>query len=201
MNKKIDSIQLLRAISVVLVMYNHSLLFCKDYNLGNSSQYTFFYLRHWTAIGLDLFFIISGLIMSIVSQSYVSKPNGWLTFLLKRLVRILPLYWLLTLAFVIEKQLLHHPVTSGELYKTLLFFPIGAAKEVIFPVIGQGWSLSYELYFYLLIVVFLFFKTKQIYRNMIILLINAGIVGYFTLPADAAGVCIRRKYWRCLPLC
>jgi exopolysaccharide production protein ExoZ len=61
---KINSIQYLRAIAAILVVYAHSLNFMGG---GDSSQSKFFFLKHFGAIGVDLFFVISGFIITYVS--------------------------------------------------------------------------------------------------------------------------------------
>jgi len=185
MNNKINSIQILRAVAVILVIYNHSIIICTDNNYNFSFQRNFLYLRHWTSIGLDLFFVISGLIMAIVTRSYIKKPSGWYNFLLKRVVRIVPLYWLYSLVVYFERSMIKHAITPGEIIKTLLFFPLLAAKNTLLPIIGQGWSLSYEMYFYLLIVIFLMLKKKKnIFRNLLVAMVVLAVVGYFINPAD-----------------
>jgi exopolysaccharide production protein ExoZ len=187
MNNKINSIQLLRAVAVILVIYNHSIIICTDNNYNFSFQRNFLYLRHWTSIGLDLFFVISGLIMAIVTRSYIKKPSGWYNFLLKRVLRIVPLYWLYSFVVYAERNLLNHPVSPGEIVKTLLFFPLLVAKNTIYPIIGQGWSLTYEMYFYFLIVVFLLLKNKKnLFRNLLIAMTALAIAGYLINPADLA---------------
>lgn len=178
MNKKIDSIQLLRAVAVILVIYNHSFIISGGNNFTDSIQSHFFHIRHWTSIGLDLFFVVSGVIMTIVTKSYLKKPHGWLDFLLKRIVRIVPLYWLLSAFVYVERYAVHHPVTHDELAKTILFFPVFAARNALLPIIGQGWSLTFEIYFYLIIVIALAFKPRKVFRPLIITLVVLGICGY-----------------------
>jgi exopolysaccharide production protein ExoZ len=48
------------------------------------------------AAGVDIFFIISGFVMVISSRRLVDQAGAWLIFLRHRVVRIVPLYWLLT---------------------------------------------------------------------------------------------------------
>jgi len=179
MVKKIDSIQLLRAIAVISVIYNHSFIIARGNNFSDSLQSHFFNLRHWTSIGLDLFFVVSGVIMTIVTKSYLKKQNGWFEFLLKRMVRILPLYWLLSVVVYFERYAIKHPVGHDEIAKTILFFPIFAARNALLPIIGQGWSLTFEIYFYLIIVIALVFKPKQIFRPLIATLIILATIGCF----------------------
>jgi exopolysaccharide production protein ExoZ len=183
MNNKINSIQMLRAVAVILVIYNHSMIISGD-NKFPSVQQSFLYIQHWTSIGLDLFFVISGLIMAIVTRSYTKKPSGWFNFFLKRVVRIIPLYWLYSAVVYFERYLIKHAVAPGEIIKTLLFFPVFAAKNAIYPIIGQGWSLTYEMYFYILIVIFLLLKSKHIFITLLSTMVIFAVAGYVINPAD-----------------
>ena len=73
--------------------------------------------------GVDIFFVISGFIMSVTSRD--SRPGE---FAARRLIRIVPLYWLLTItlaaAVLIRPQFFRTTVMSGTyLIKSLLFIP------------------------------------------------------------------------------
>jgi len=56
--------------------------------------------------GVDIFFIISGFVMVISSRRLVDRPGAWLIFLRHRVVRIVPLYWLLTTAKIVAVMVL-----------------------------------------------------------------------------------------------
>jgi exopolysaccharide production protein ExoZ len=53
------------------------------------------------AAGVDIFFISSGFVMVISSRRLADRRGGWLVFLRHRVVRIVPLYWLLTTAKIL----------------------------------------------------------------------------------------------------
>jgi exopolysaccharide production protein ExoZ len=61
------------------------------------------------------------------------------------LIRIVPLYWAAT---VIAAALV--PPDGMRLAASLLFVPQRAPGGAIFPVLVQGWTLQYEMFFYLL---------------------------------------------------
>ena len=52
-------------------------------------------------VGVDVFFVISGFIMVHASARLFGKPGARAEFLRRRLVRIAPLYWLVTTAFLL----------------------------------------------------------------------------------------------------
>lgn len=108
------------------------------------------------AVGVPLFFIISGFIMFITTRNLSSNWRDITAFIGKRIWRIAPLYYLATLAYLVvysnfTRFVIEHP---NWLLPTLLFYPsygslIGPAYG--FPALAVGWSLNYEVYFYLLI--------------------------------------------------
>jgi len=106
------------------------------------------------AAGVDIFFVISGFVMVISSPRLVDRPSAWVIFLQHRVVRIVPLYWLLT-TFKILAVL----VLGGVVLRTTLDFNFVAGSYLFLPVIDSaghfrpvlpiGWTLTYEFLFYL----------------------------------------------------
>lgn len=105
----------------------------------------------WGKSGVDLFFVISGFVI-MLSQS--RKPRPAMVFLRERAWRILPLYWLMTGVFVLLMLALpkltegRPPLTLEHLGKSLAMVSWLAGRE--FPVVFVGWSLEYEMMFYIL---------------------------------------------------
>jgi peptidoglycan/LPS O-acetylase OafA/YrhL len=102
------------------------------------------------AFGVDVFFVLSGCIMAMLMASQPTPGD----FLRRRLIRIVPLYALMTsVAFTVS---LTAPSlrSSGNLpsivdyFKSLLFIPSQTISGTIVPVLGPGWSLNYEMMFY-----------------------------------------------------
>ena len=100
--------------------------------------------------GVDIFFVISGFIMSVVA------PREGHAFLRRRLIRIVPLYWLTTLgvfAIAVVKPQWLNSTTAGldYLVKSLLFVPYVKENGHWGPLNLNGWTLEYEMLFYLVI--------------------------------------------------
>lgn len=176
---KIESIQLLRAVAVLLVVYAHAF----DIVDKKPLQAGFYYLENWGAIGLDLFFVISGFIMTIVTPRYIIS-HDWKDFTVKRIIRIIPLYWILSFSFSALLFLKGTPNTISEILKTVLFFPF-FDTEFTAPIVHVGWSLSLEIYFYLLISLFLVKASSRIYTYLIITLVGLSIIGVVVNPENA----------------
>jgi exopolysaccharide production protein ExoZ len=110
--------------------------------------------------GVDIFFVLSGYVMW---TSTADRHSGVLEFLRRRLVRIVPLYWIVTLAAATVALIIPHLLNSTrfEIQHVLasLFFvpwrnpvvpyePGGDLTEVLKPIITPGWTLNFEMFFY-----------------------------------------------------
>jgi peptidoglycan/LPS O-acetylase OafA/YrhL len=151
MNKKIESVQMMRGIAALSVVFFHFEIFSKG------------------GFGVDLFFCISGFIMMLVTEKNTDD------FLKKRALRIIPLYYLLTLGVFtmnfIAPQLFVRTETDFASLLRSLFFISGIKAE---PIVGVGWTLCYEMLFYLLF--FVAFKISHKNRHWITFAFLAIIV-------------------------
>jgi exopolysaccharide production protein ExoZ len=95
------------------------------------------------ASGVHIFFVISGFVMVYTSLRSRLTPRS---FLNRRLIRIYPIYLLVGATYLVVHQLLGSPyhLTATELAGAALLLP-GYSPLVI----GPGWTLSFEMYFYL----------------------------------------------------
>jgi exopolysaccharide production protein ExoZ len=114
----------------------------------------------WT--GVDLFFVISGLIIVYTTSQ---KPTPALTFFSHRIARIVPIYWLLTIvvfaiALVAPNLFQGTHATPGQLAKSLLFIPDQRADGRVEPLLFVGWTLNFEMFFYLVFTVGLTFRRR-----------------------------------------
>jgi exopolysaccharide production protein ExoZ len=135
---KLLNVQVLRAYGALAVAFYHT-GFSMGIGLGLPIG----------SFGVSIFFVISGFIMAMICEK---NPQE---FLSRRIARIVPLYWLLTgLVFLIGNfrpaLLGATTVDSISLLKSLFFVPY-LTHGTYFPILFLGWSLNYEMYFYLLI--------------------------------------------------
>jgi exopolysaccharide production protein ExoZ len=104
------------------------------------------------AAGVDVFFVISGFIMWVVTSG---RPVSPAEFLQRRVERIVPLYWgltLLTAAAAIAVPALFPAMqpSAGHVLKSLFFVPHADPTGLIAPLVVPGWTLNYEMFFYIL---------------------------------------------------
>lgn len=175
---KINSVQLLRAIAIMLVVYAHSIDAAINAGLS-STQASFYYLENWGAIGVDLFFVISGFIMTVILPLYM-HANGWKTFFRKRLLRILPLYYLISAYLIFRTALDGHALDVSDVLISFFILPVFDTTTFSIPYIAVGWSLAYELYFYIIIAFLLAFAHNKIFRYILFLIPTISLIGFLT---------------------
>jgi exopolysaccharide production protein ExoZ len=142
--------------------------------------------------GVDVFFVISGFVMIYVTAArFGSARESW-RFLIKRLIRIAPVYWFYTTAMaaivVSAPALLRHSgLTVPYVIASYLFYPFARpGGGEISPLLDLGWTLNYEMYFYVLFAVAMLF-TRRVGLTLLTLLFVAMVVaGPFVNPSWAA---------------
>ncbi|MBV8687101.1 MAG: acyltransferase [Alphaproteobacteria bacterium] len=108
------------------------------------------------AFGVQLFFVISGFLMVAITDSG-TRP---LAFLRDRIARVVPLYWIATAAALALGALLSAPRPGAAgIAASFLFLPWGdgGGGGHYFPALKVGWTLNYEMLFYLLFAALLAF--------------------------------------------
>ena len=117
--------------------------------------------------------------MTRVAGNYILRKQDWQDFALRRVVRIAPLYWLVTIAYV--PMLLRNQMLSWQsITKTIIFLPIFDGLEFIKPLIYVGWTLSFEIYFYLTIALWMRLSTKNVLFKTALFLVSLSLIGSIT---------------------
>lgn len=177
--RKIHAVQGLRAIAVLLVVWTHSIVAASYHSVPRQAR--FFHLKSFGACGLDLFFVISGVIVSLVASRAASeRRDAAARFLLRRCTRIFPLYWILTLVVILEAEFGRYRIQWHRVpwLPTLLLLP-GGHYPVPPLILSLGWSLLFEIYFYLVLSAWMKFTPRDPVRNASLFLI--GMVGLGTI--------------------
>ena len=167
---KIDIVQGLRALAVLLVVWTHCIVAAAYH--ANPKQGTFFHLKSFGACGLDIFFVISGFIVSLVAtRAAAGNHPSSRTFLSRRFTRIFPLYWILTGVIILEAQLGRYPIRWHQVpWLPTLFLLPGWQYPVPPLILSLGWSLLFEIYFYLVLAVWMRVSPRHLVRNATVFL-------------------------------
>lgn len=175
--RRLIHLQALRAIAASLVIVDHSLDALATRHLVSAGVQQFGYFCGW--LGVATFLAISGLIMIRTSEHRFGQAGAPATFALQRIVRIVPLYWIATLVYVLLKTLRGSTYDAGEILRSLLFIPYASPDSVVMrPVVGQGWTLNLEMFFYAIFALCLFLP-KRLGKGALVLslplLVIAGL--------------------------
>jgi exopolysaccharide production protein ExoZ len=150
---KLGNVQALRAIAVMMVFAVHvgNPFGFEPRYLGGAS------LLGWVNLpgqaGVDLFFVISGLIMTVTTWNAASGLPAARKFMSRRVRRIYPIYWVVSLLvlaiYLVSPTLVNsHSTHTPELLQSFTLLP-----QPGLPLLAVGWTLTYEMYFYLIFAV------------------------------------------------
>lgn len=158
-------VQAIRFIAAMLVVFTHATGMVNQRILHMEGDH------FWVPgmAGVDLFFVVSGFVMAVSSRSLIGRASAWKTFIIRRIIRIVPLYWIATtlkvvLVLALPALALNTPISTWSVIATYLFIPtFDNAGNFIFPVLKVGWSLNYEMLFYVLFALALFLRQPAVW--------------------------------------
>ncbi|WP_343082334.1 acyltransferase [Ostreiculturibacter nitratireducens] len=155
----IPNIQVLRAFAAIIVVIFHAV--DEQARVGGSSgQLSFFH--PWGASGVDIFFVISGFIMAFVQDN---APRSPFRFFEARIVRIFPMYFIVTVVwacatyFALRWELADTDISISYIILSLAFLSQALGYE--HPFIVPGWTLEFEMLFYAIFALSLFFRRPK----------------------------------------
>ena len=173
---ELRTIQAARAIAANLIVFSHLFFVEAKYTACNIlPAFTLYGIA-----GVDLFFVVSGFIMVAVA----GRDRGAIEFLWRRATRIYPTYWLVSLAVLaialIAPTLVNASIKAPiSLWRSFLLIP-----DRTFPLLAVGWTLVYEMYFYLAFAIFLALRISTfaglVAWGVLILVVNAAIPDQIT---------------------
>jgi peptidoglycan/LPS O-acetylase OafA/YrhL len=184
------SIQILRAVAALAVLTHHV---CNEKvaHVGGAAAP----LNNLIVgvAGVDLFFVISGFVMVYASESLFAQRGAPRIFFLRRLARIVPLYWAVTAAIVGYLLVVHGIAvlmslhSPGSLVASFLFYPYPRPDGLAVPVHALGWTLNYEMFFYVLFAVAILLPRRAAVMAVAALFVTLVVIGrLFALPLPFA---------------
>lgn len=180
--QRLHAMQALRAYAAAMVVFVHaistyiskvdsSVLVVLPYGLGE--------------LGVKLFFCISGFIIYNSTKNMNQSFASTTLFLQRRFIRVVPLYWLATTVYAIKLSLQGMPPSAQNFLYSLFFIPYISENDLMRPVLGVGWSLNYEMFFYSLFGLALFLQARwRILFLSLTLLFLVGLRNYDLITLD-----------------
>lgn len=152
----IYNLQILRAFAAINVVIFHIISTSTFYGY---EPYYLSLFRGWGANGVDIFFVLSGFVML---HSQLQKRRSPWNFFKFRVIRIAPIYWFVTLIallayLLIPSSTFNSSVPSISHILESLFFVSGAISGKD-PIVVVGWTLEWEMLFYLVFAASLIFN-------------------------------------------
>ncbi|WFT81520.1 acyltransferase [Methylobacterium sp. CB376] len=182
-NKKLVSIQYLRACAALAVIVYHNF------------QGRLYGVAHYGQYGVDLFFVISGFLMMYLTEKETVTPSR---FAADRLARIVPTYWVATSAWflltVYDDTFVYNPDASlSHFVLSLLFIANPSESGRVYPTLYLGWILNYEMFFYTIFALILAISRTFRFEILAVVLVslvvtgltwstNAGVSQFYTNP-------------------
>lgn len=181
------SIQYARALAATLVVVGHALSIMPGTTITDAENFG--------GIGVDIFFVVSGFVMWVTTENnQLSTPAFWL----RRIKRIVPLYWVFTSVIVAVGlaapwALNSTKVTIEATIKSYLFIPHYYSNDRmgshVAPLLGPGWTLNYEMFFYAIFGVLLIVPLARIRLLLITLILSALVlIGSFITDKGPFGI-------------
>jgi len=142
---RIDSLQILRAVAVLLVAWLHAgqlLALLSGRDLPDLGVY-----------GIDVFFTISGFIMGTIlfRTKHKTRLSAAAHFLKRRVVRIFPVYWVFAAVGALEIVLVRHSRLTAEYIAPLFLLPALHYKTDLVLLMPFSWTLIFEMAFYYIV--------------------------------------------------
>ncbi len=177
-------IQVLRGLAALLVVADHATALWSERIDPASGPPAF----TRGAEGVDIFFLISGFVMAVSTHTLAQQPDAAAEFLKRRLIRILPLYWLVTLIklvtnFADPELAIHRLPSLWNIVASIFLIPSHLPDGRIGVVIVVGWTLSLELLFYLSFALALKLRRPPL-SVLVPTLGTIGLIGCFLHPGS-----------------
>jgi exopolysaccharide production protein ExoZ len=169
---QIDSLQVLRAVAVFLVAWFHVGLMLSPQTPPLLQE-----VPSFGTFGIDIFFVISGFILSVVllRSRQQNGPRAAFHFLKRRLVRIFPIYWIFALLTYLRLWRSHKSLPEFHLYMAFLL-PSHTYPDIL-SLVDFSWTLTFEVFFYLVLAAILLVTVRKAPHLAVALLVVVTLAG------------------------
>jgi peptidoglycan/LPS O-acetylase OafA/YrhL len=177
--KRFKGLQGLRFLAAVSVVAHHSMFYAHE-RLDSGFPV-------WGIGAVELFFAISGFVAVVSSRSVRERADGWKYYVVRRGIRILPIYWMATTVklftlFALPAAVLHAELNWGNIGLSYLLLPSENVDGSIAPLLGVAWTLLYEAFFTIVFMLALILPVNPFWFSGIVLSLFA--LGSLFRPED-----------------
>jgi peptidoglycan/LPS O-acetylase OafA/YrhL len=184
--RKLDSLQFGRAMSVLSVLVYHITGLSVEY------QHGCFYGGWIQALraGVDVFFVISGVVMVVTTYSKLEQPGTGKRFIIHRISRIYPPYLFLTAILTVYWLARPNATINSRSGGVDLFTSYTLWPSQHLPLVQVGWSLSYEMMFYLAFFCIIVCVTRTWFPGALLVWSLAVLAGCAAIALNPSGALI-----------
>ncbi|RIY02473.1 acyltransferase [Aureimonas flava] len=188
------NVQILRLVAALLVVFTHAHFDVSNIAARRGTGFASAGLLDW-GLGVDIFFVISGFIMYYTMRDRFGEPGVARDFLRRRAIRVVPLYWIVTTLMLASTLAVGSAVNNpshdpAHILASYLFLPWPRADGLIFPVLSLGWTLNYEMLFYLV-----FALALGLGRRAGLLLVGAAFAALWAAAAAVPAEVWWLRFW------
>ena len=169
------NLELLRFVAAAWVVAAHT----TGTLLGLGVTVPFYELFSRGGAGVDLFFVISGF---VIAQGNLLQQRDFGSFALQRLIRIVPAYWMVNVFLALAlfasttagiENTSFEDFSTGWFISSLFFVSLPLGFE--FPFVYLGWTLEYEILFYLLFAISILIVRNSTQRIWVTIALVLGL--------------------------
>ncbi|MEZ5726965.1 MAG: acyltransferase [Burkholderiaceae bacterium] len=190
-DQRLESIQVLRGIAALLVVFCHQIYVGHDHLPPNGWLYWLFEsATPIGAFGVDLFFVISGFVMLFsVEKLHGASSAG--QFLVGRALRILPIYYLVAGTLFLRGLQAGTDFGAVGFVNSFLLLPLTDQDAYNWPVLIVGWTLVFEFIFYLVVAAVVVADVRQRAATIVGITIALPLLGLSLGLEHASAVIVR----------
>lgn len=156
------NIQALRAMAAMLVVLHHAF---PHYMAMGGSFAALIAVGKLGFSGVDIFFVISGFVVALTTTDKPRGRDSAINFFKNRIARIYLGYWpFLALTLIFAGIYGSGPLQDSRILKSILLLEPKGSDNVL----SVAWSLTYELYFYILFISLFWCPAKKLASYMLI---------------------------------
>jgi exopolysaccharide production protein ExoZ len=172
--RRLVTIQILRGVAALMVVFHH----VQDQSPGFKELWP----TEVGQAGVDIFFVISGFVMVYVTRERERSAGQFLSM---RAIRIIPIYWFYTLAaaslmLVLPQIFRSNELSARHVLLSLLFVPHYTETTGTSPIVKQGWTLNYEVFFYVIFAIAMAISARRRVQLSACVLVGLAAIGYST---------------------